>query len=111
MATEITLAVLVNMVLVLMGVVVLNGKGDRFISGYNTASPEKKAQYDIVRLRSVTAVTVFVVAFLSTLFMCTTILVGDNENLVIGLTIGFTVLIILLVAIAVVLQNTYCKIK
>lgn len=34
-------------ILVLVGIAYLRGKCDGFIAGYNTASPEKKKQYDI----------------------------------------------------------------
>ena len=35
----------------IMGIVILIGKGDNLIAGYNTASKEERAKYDIKRLR------------------------------------------------------------
>ena len=37
--------------LLIMGIVILVGKGDNLISGYNTASKEEKSLYNIKRLR------------------------------------------------------------
>ena len=37
--------------LLIMGIVILVGKGDNLIAGYNTASKEEKSQYNIKRLR------------------------------------------------------------
>ena len=34
-----------------MGIVILVGKGDNLIAGYNTASKEEKSLYNIKRLR------------------------------------------------------------
>ena len=48
--------------LVVMGVVILLGKGDMLISGYNTASPEERAQYNIRRLRLVMGIGIIAVA-------------------------------------------------
>ena len=45
-----------------MGVVILLGKGDMLISGYNTASPEERAQYNIRRLRLVMGIGIIAVA-------------------------------------------------
>ncbi|MBP5483310.1 MAG: DUF3784 domain-containing protein [Bacteroidales bacterium] len=38
-------------ILVIMGIIILIGKGDKLIAGYNTASEEEKAQYNVKRLR------------------------------------------------------------
>ena len=45
------LIIIVAVILVIMGVLILIGKGDNLIAGYNTASPKEKAQYNIRRLR------------------------------------------------------------
>ena len=41
--------------------VILLGKGDFLISGYNTASEEKKARYNLRRLRMSTGISIFVI--------------------------------------------------
>ena len=116
MATEIVLAVLVgvvlvpmSVVLVLLGVTILKGKGDMLISGYNTLPAEKKAQYDVKRLRRVTAVLLFVIAIMLSLYeLCISTL--DESQLAVA-AIVLTVVIIATCIIGVILMNTYCKRK
>ena len=43
--------IIVAAVLVIFGVLILIGKGDNLIAGYNTASEEERAQYNVKRLR------------------------------------------------------------
>lgn len=45
---------LISLLVVMMGVVVLMGRGDWMISDYNTAPPEMRQQYNLPRLRLVT---------------------------------------------------------
>ena len=116
MATEIVLAVLVgvvlvpmSVVLVLLGVTILKGKGDMLISGYNTASPEKKAQYDVKRLRRVTATLLFVIAIilpLHQLYISTL----DESQLAVA-SVVLTAVIVAISIIGVISMNTYCKKK
>ena len=42
---------LIAAAMAIMGIVILIGKGDKLISGYNTASEEEREQYNIKRLR------------------------------------------------------------
>lgn len=42
---------IVSVLLLIMGMVILFGKGDNLIAGYNTASKEEMSQYNIKRLR------------------------------------------------------------
>lgn len=43
------------LIFVVLGIVLLMGKGDNLIAGYNTATPEERKKVDIVRLRIVMA--------------------------------------------------------
>ena len=43
--------IIIAVLLVGMGIIVLIGKGDNLIAGYNTASKEERAKYDIKKLR------------------------------------------------------------
>ena len=43
--------IIVAAILLIMGIIILVGKGDNLIAGYNTASKEEKSQYNIKRLR------------------------------------------------------------
>lgn len=106
---EFILLVWVSIVLVLLGVIVLIGKGDMLISGYNTLPSEKKAQYDVKRLRRVTAVLLFVIAIMLPLYeLCISTL--DESQLAVA-AIVLTVVIIATCIIGVILMNTYCKRK
>lgn len=49
-------------ILVMCAIVVLFGRGDWLLSGYNTASEEKRAKYNIVRLRAVTGIGLILLA-------------------------------------------------
>lgn len=64
MQIEAELYVIIPIVLILvaLGILILIGKGDWAISGYNTASPEEKAQYNIRRLRLIMGLTSLAVA-------------------------------------------------
>ena len=51
----------ISLLLVMLALVVLFGKGDFLISGYNTASEEEKAKYNMPRLRLlVSSMVIFV---------------------------------------------------
>ncbi|MBO5692781.1 MAG: DUF3784 domain-containing protein, partial [Tidjanibacter sp.] len=41
--------IIISAIIIVMGIMILLGKGDLMISGYTTATPEEKAQYNIRR--------------------------------------------------------------
>lgn len=87
----------VTALLVVMGIVILLGKGDMLISGYNTASPEERAQYDIRRLRLVMGIGIIAVAgvvLLDAFF--------NTRWLIIATVLPISILI-------VILSNTWAK--
>ena len=43
--------IIIAAILLIMGIIILIGKGDNLIAGYNTASKEEKSLYNIKRLR------------------------------------------------------------
>ena len=43
--------IIVGATLVILGILILIGKGDNLIAGYNTSSKEERAKYNIKRLR------------------------------------------------------------
>lgn len=92
---------IVSLVFAAMAFVVLLGKGDFLISGYNTASKEEKAKFDIGRLRLLVFVMVMIVSIgvsLSALLEW-----GDVEMSI------FAVVVILLSVISTVLANSWAK--
>ena len=92
----ITLWVLTG-VFVALGVLILVGKGDWAISGYNTASAEERAQYNIRRLRLIMGLTCLIMAVVMALAS-----VVDNPA---PIFIGSFISIIP----AIVLSNTWAK--
>lgn len=106
--TIIPLAI-VSAILVTLAVTIYHGKGDTLIAGYNTASAEEKAQYDIKRLRRATALTLLTIA--ATLSVYAVYLsIADEQNSALA-AILLTVTIVAISIIGVIVLNTYCKKK
>lgn len=93
--------ILVAAIFVIMGVVILIGKGDNLIAGYNTASQKERAQYNIKRLRGLIGGLLIVLAPM--LFL----LLGET----IATTGSFVALTVILCIIVVILANTWAKKK
>ncbi len=98
MTTQIVLAV----ILVVMAIVILAGKGDWMIAGYNTASKEEKETVNVKRLRLILGILLLIIAPL--LFM-----LGDHSDKTTGLI--FAGIVIVLTTVAVILANTWAKKK
>lgn len=96
MTTQIVLAAF----LVIMAIVILAGKGDWMIAGYNTASKKEKEQVNIKRLRFIVGLFLLIVAPL--LFI-----LGDNLIRV----LVFVVVVIALAVCCSILANTWAKKK
>ena len=94
--------IIVAALLVIMGVTILIGKGDNLIAGYNTASKEERAKYDIKRLRGLTGGLLIVLAPMMFL------LLGDDTM---AATWSFVALTFVLCIIVVILANTWAKKK
>lgn len=84
-----------------MGIIILIGKGDNLIAGYNTASKKEKAQYNIKRLRGLIGGMLIVVAPM--IFM-----LGQETMTAVG---SFVALTFILCIVVVVLANTWAKKK
>jgi len=82
---------------------VVKGKGDRFIAGYNTASEEEKAQVNIKRLRILVALT----SVLAGAFCCLIPIIANNNAVV----IGATVVLLVFGLLVVILANTWARKK
>ena len=97
MTAEIITLSITLLICVVMGVLVLIGKGDILISGYNTASPEERAQYNIHRLRLIVGGGTILIS------ICVTICcLLDNVKLLFVFIIPITIAI-------VTLSNTWAK--
>ena len=89
-------------IMLIMGIIILIGKGDNLIAGYNTASKEERSQYYIKRLRGLIG------GFLLILAPMMVLLLG-GESLVAGFSfIAFTFVLCIVLAI---LANTWAKKK
>lgn len=98
MTTQIVLAVF----LVIMAIVILAGKGDWLIAGYNTASKEEKETVNVKRLRLIVGLLMLVIAPM--LFM-----LGEHTDKISGLI--FAGIVIVLTTVAIILANTWAKKK
>ena len=85
----------------IMGIVVLAGKGDMLIAGYNTASKAEREKYDIKRLRLVIGILLIIVGLLCLLLL--------DESLEAGF--AFASVTLTLTAVALALANTWAKKK
>lgn len=86
----------------ILGIIVLLGKGDKLIAGYNTASEKEKEKYNIHRLRFVVGVVLLAVACLMPLLL---LKVGNVFKAL------FASIVVVLCIAAVVLVNTWAKKK
>ena len=91
---------LIAAAMAIMGIVILIGKGDKLISGYNTASEEEREQYNIKRLRGLIGGLLIVLAPM-VFFM-----LGEETMAATG---AFVVLTLILSIIVVILANTWAK--
>jgi len=91
--------------LVVLGIIFINGRGSDFIAGFNTMSPEKKKKYDIVSLTKFVGRMMFFLA-ISALFWILS-MVYEIESL---FTFG-TVLFVCIVVFMVIYANTGNRFK
>ena len=99
MNVDLLIVVAVAVLLLTCGALILMGRGDWLISGYNTANEEKRAKYNVSRLRLLTGVT--------SLFVGGVLVVAyyvESESLI-------TYTVVPLVVVVVVLSNTWAKRK
>ena len=98
----IVIIILVALLCAVMGVLIIFGKGDNLIAGYNTAPRREREKYDIKRLRGLTG------GLLLALAPMTFLLTGEPS---IEKSVSFAVLVSVLSIIVVVLANTWAKKK
>jgi small neutral amino acid transporter SnatA (MarC family) len=99
MIVSIVLAIL----FLVLAIVLLMGKGDMLIAGYNTASEEERAKVDIKRLRIVMAILMVITAA----FCAILPLIGDNKDSLLVATAIF----IAITVVGVIFANTWTKKK
>ena len=94
--------IIVAVILVIMGILILIGKGDNLIAGFNTASKEERAQYNIKRLRGLVG------GFLIVLAPMTFLMLGEETMTA---TWSFCALVFVASIVVVILANTWAKKK
>ena len=94
--------ILVAALLLVMGIIILIGKGDNLIAGYNTASEEEKSQYNIKRLRGLVGGVLIVLAPMMLLML-------REESMT--STWSFIAVTFVLCIVVVILANTWAKKK
>ncbi len=94
--------IIVAATLVIMGIIILIGKGDNLIAGYNTASKEDRAKYNIKRLRGLIGGLLIVMAPMMFLL---------NGEDTMSATWSFVALVFVLCIVVVILANTWAKKK
>ena len=94
--------ILVAALLLVMGIIVLIGKGDNLIAGYNTASKEEKSHYNIKRLRGLIGGFLIVLAPMMLLML-------REESMT--STWSFIAVTFVLCIVVVILANTWAKKK
>lgn len=95
-------SIIIAALLLIMGIIILIGKGDNLIAGYNTASKEERAQYNIKRLRGLIGGVLIVLAPVM-------ILTLREESMT--STWSFIAVTIVLCIVVVILANTWAKKK
>ena len=98
MSVDLIVGIVCTVVVLIFGLLIILGLGDNFISGYNTASDEKKARYDLHRLRISTGIIIFVMTVV--VWLCILLKLPEYSTAVV---IG------VLSAVAVVIQKFYVK--
>lgn len=93
---------IVSVLLLIMGMVILFGKGDNLIAGYNTASKEEMSQYNIKRLRGLIGGMLILLAPLKV------IMLGKESMIWMS---SYVVLNFVLCIVVLILANSWAKTK
>ena len=88
---------------IVLAIILLMGKGDMLIAGYNTASEEERKTLDIKRLRIVMAILMVITA----IFCAILPLIGDNKN---SLLVAAAIFVAITL-VGIIIANTWAKKK
>ncbi len=92
MNSELIVGIIATVVVLVLALLVMFGLGDFLISGYNTASEEKKACYNLPRLRVVTSLAV--IAITASVWVC--MLLKTSEMVILAVTLVWVVIMFIL---------------
>ena len=96
-------SIVFSILFIVLAIILLMGKGDKLIAGYNTASEEERKKVDIKRLRIVMAILMVITA----VFCAILPLIGNNKTSQLTAA-GIFIAIIL---VGVIVANTWAKKK
>ena len=95
-------AIITTIILLPILLLIVAGKGDALIAGYNTASAEERASYNMKRLRGLIAALLLVVV----LAFWLPLIVGATGNGVFLITLPVT---LVAAFVTIILANTWAK--
>lgn len=93
--------IIIAAALAILGIIILIGKGDALIAGYNTASPEERSKVNIKRLRLLVGGLLIGVGLIYLFMTC---IKATPE-----LSLIFAAVIVIVAFIVVYLANTWAK--
>ena len=96
-------SIVFSILFIVLAIILLMGKGDMLIAGYNTASEEERNKVDIKRLRIVMAILMVITA----VFCAILPLIGNNKTSQLaaaGIFIAITI-------VGIIVANTWAKKK
>lgn len=97
-----TAAIFTTILLVPLTLLILSGRGDNLIAGYNTATKEEREQFNMKRLRMV----IGGILFLTIIAFWIPVLIGNRKFI-----IPMTIALIPISFIGIILANTWAKKK
>lgn len=105
------LIIIINILMIVLAAVIVVGKGDRLIAGYNTVSEQEKQQFNVKRLRVVVAaILVLSIVVLDAPFL----IGGQADDATAGTETAQVIagMAVVYIAIAgIIIANTWCKKK
>ena len=95
MAAKFILLLIISLIVLVFAIIILTGKGDNLIAGYNTSTEEDKKKYNIKRVRICIGGMLVALSLLMLLFV-------DNFVVLIAVVPSLSIL-------SIVLANTWAK--
>ena len=95
MTAQFILLLIISLIVLVLAVIILSGKGDNLIAGYNTSTKEEKERYNIKRVRICIGGMLLILSPIMLLF-------ADNFVLLIVVVPPLSIL-------SIILANTWAK--
>ena len=95
MAAKFILLLIISLIVLVFAIIILTGKGDNLIAGYNTSTEEDKEKYNIKRVRICIGGMLLILSPIMLLF-------ADNFVLLIAVVPPLSIL-------SIILANTWAK--